>query len=84
MVCGSGTLLQEIPVQLSGSYITEESPPFQFNSPSCHKEMCYVLYMLSPGSDSIRCGSVEWVWALRPSSYWPRSEYSASNFQMKM
>jgi hypothetical protein len=48
------------------------------------------LYMLSPGSGSIRrCGPVGvgvslWVLALRPELKLPGSQYSASSLQMKM
>jgi hypothetical protein len=51
---------------------------------------CDGLYMIGPGSGTIRrCGLVEvgvalWVWGLRPSSYLPGSQYSASSLQMKM
>jgi hypothetical protein len=48
------------------------------------------LYMLCPGSDTIRgcdhvgVGVSMWVLALRPSSQLPESEYSASSLHMKM
>ena len=49
-----------------------------------------VYIMLGPGigtirkCDFVRIGVSLWVWALRPSSYLPGSQYSTSSLQMKM
>ena len=51
---------------------------------------CDGLYMLGPGSGTIRrCGLLGvgvslWVWTLRPLSYLPESQSSPSSLQMKM
>ena len=53
-------------------------------------DSCHGLNMLGPGNNTIwRCdplgvGVSLWVWALRPSSYLPGSQSSASSLQTKM
>ena len=63
---------------------------FCYRNPGGSLVKCDGLYMLGPGSSAIRrCGLVGvgvslWLWTLRPSSYLPGGQYSASSLQIKM